>query len=190
MNNNILKEKVKEILMKIGTSNLFQPKRVISILMKGLTSKNTKTCAECLECIALMIQTHQLEVINEKDIHIIGKITDNPDNGIRQGALSACEEIYKITGDHFWELVGSKLSPKSEDMIKARLKANLGVAFNNTPVEDDKDVHMGVNKSPFNSSRRDRSKGGLNRSLNSSQNLQSSIPLSDASSKPFYLKII
>jgi len=49
MNNPTLKEKVKEILMKVGTSSLIQPKKIIGILMKGLDSKNTKMAAECLE---------------------------------------------------------------------------------------------------------------------------------------------
>lgn len=49
MNNNIMRDKVKEILMKVGNSTIFFPKKVMSILIKGLDSKNTKTTAECLE---------------------------------------------------------------------------------------------------------------------------------------------
>jgi hypothetical protein len=36
-----------------------------------------------------MIKEHQQEVINDKDVQAIAKTVDNPDNGIRQSALSA-----------------------------------------------------------------------------------------------------
>jgi hypothetical protein len=173
INNPTLKEKIKETLLKIGTSvTLFQPKRILGILMKGLDSKNSKTTAECLEIIAILIQTHQLEVINEKDVKAIGKIVDSPDNGIRQGALSSCEEIYKIAGEQFWDLVGSKLSSKAEDIIRARFKAKLGVPMNTTPVEDNKNQSIRSNKSPM--IKRDRSTNKIQTSLNSSIGLNSS----------------
>lgn len=149
-NNPYIKEKVKEILLKVGTGvTLYHPKKLITLLVKNLDSKNTKNTAECLECIAILVQTHQLEVINEKDVKLIGKIVDNPDNGVRQGALSACEEIYKIAGEHFWELIGTGLSSKAEDIIRARLKAKLGVALNKTPVEDKKENMNMSEKSPM-----------------------------------------
>lgn len=174
MNNPTLKEKVKEILLKVGNCPiLFHPKKIISILIKGTESKSSKTIAECLECIAVVIQAHQLEVINEKDVILISKIVDNPDNSVRQGALAACEEIYKITGEHFWNLVENKLSSKAEDIIKARFKAKLGVPLNSTPVEDLKDKSIRSSKSPM-SVQRDKSVG--------KNSLQSSIPLSNAGS--------
>lgn len=89
MNNATLKEKIKEIIMKVGNSTIFFPKKLMSILIKGFASKNTKTVAECLECVAGLIQTHQLEVINEKDVRSIAKQCESPDNGVRQSALIA-----------------------------------------------------------------------------------------------------
>ena len=167
INNPILKEKIKETLIKVGAGViLYDPKKLISILMKGLNSKNTKSVSESLELIAVLIQTHRLDVINEKDVRIIGKIVDNPDNGIRQGALSACEEIYKIVDENFWELVGNKLSSKAEDIIRARFKAKLGVQMNSTPVEDKKNSSIRSSKSPM--MKRDRSANKLQNSFNSS----------------------
>lgn len=119
-----------------------------------------------------MYQNHQLEVINEKDVRQIGKIVDNPDNGIRQGALLACEEIYKITGEHFWELVGKKLTSKAEDIIRARFKAKLGIPMNSTPVEDTKNSSLRSSKSPM--IKKDRSTNQIKPSLNSSIGLNSS----------------
>jgi len=188
MNNPVIKEKIKEVLMKIQSSSIFFPKKIMSILIKGLASKNAKTVAECLECIAAMVQTHQLEVINDKDVKIIAGQCESPDNGIRQSALVACEEIYKITEDQFWTLVGSKLSTKAMDIIKARLCAHLGVSLNSTPVEDKKDVAMKQDKSPM-GGRNKMKASGLNRSLNKSLNnkFNSSITSNDGGSKSYFL---
>jgi len=49
ISNAVLKEKIREILVKVGTTTVFFPKKVMAILMKGLASKNTKTSSECLE---------------------------------------------------------------------------------------------------------------------------------------------
>jgi hypothetical protein len=132
-----------------------------------------------------MVQTHQLEVISEKDVRSIAKQCESSDNGIRQSALIACEEIYKITEDQFWTLAGNKLSTKAKDIIMARLNANLGVPLNMTPVEDKKD--MKKDKSPMGGNKLKASH--LNRSLNKSigqkNKLNSSIPLSENQSKLF-----
>lgn len=185
MNNQIVKEMIKSILLKVGTSTLFYPKKVMSILIKGLESKNTKTVAECLECIAQMVKEHQLEVINDKDVKVIAQQCESADNGVRQGALLACEEIYKVTEDQFWVLVGSKLSTKAKDIIMARLSASLGVNLNTTPVEDKKNSSLKDDKSPIVG--KSMRSSGLNRSLNKSiggQNkLNSSIPSSESKSK-------
>ena len=159
---------------------LYDPKKLIAILMKGLNSKNTKSVSESLELIAVLIQVHRLDVINEKDVRIIGKTVDNPDNGIRQGALSACEEIYKIVDESFWDLVGSKLSSKAEDIIRARLKANLGVQMNSTPVESKKGSSLRNSKSPM--MKRDKSNNKLQSSFNSS------IGMGSAQSKYYFFK--
>jgi hypothetical protein len=63
--------------------------KTFSILIKGISSKSSKTAAECLELLALMVKAHQQEVINDKDVQAIAKTVDNPDNGIRQSALAA-----------------------------------------------------------------------------------------------------
>jgi cytoskeleton-associated protein 5 len=89
MNNAILKEKIKEILIKLANSTVYYPKKIMGVLIKGLSSKNTKTVAECLECIAVIMQAHQLEVINEKDVKLIAVQCESSDNGIRQSALFA-----------------------------------------------------------------------------------------------------
>jgi len=181
MNNNIMKEKIKEIIMKVGNSTVYFPKKLMSILMKGLNSKNTKTTAECCECIAQMVQAHQLEAINEKDVKVIAKQCESGDNGIRQGALLAVEEIYKITGDQFWTLVGDKLSTKAKDIIMARLNAHLGISLNSTPIEDKKDT-LKADKSPMVGKGSMRSSGmnkSLNKSFNNKGKLNSSIPMSE-----------
>ena len=156
--------------------------KTFSILLKGLLSKSSKTTAEWLEWIAQMVKAHQQEVISDKDVQAIAKTVDNPDNGIRQSALTAWEEIYKVCNEQFWTLVADKLTPKAEDIIKARLKASLGIPLNSTPVEEKQGNASKLDKSPM-TGRNNNLKGSkFNRSLNADP-FNKSIPLADHSSK-------
>lgn len=66
MNNNVLRERVKALVLGVASSGLFAPKKVFALLVKELVSKNSKTVSECLDCIGKLIQTHQLEVLSDR----------------------------------------------------------------------------------------------------------------------------
>jgi hypothetical protein len=87
-----------------------------------------------------------------------------------------------VCNEQFWTLVADKLTPKAEDIIKARLKASLGILLNSTPVEEKQGNASKHDKSPM-TGRNSNLKGSkLNRSLNANP-LNKSIPLADHSSK-------
>jgi len=123
VNNNTLKEKVIEILKTISNSSeLFPINKTTRLLMRGLTSKNSKTKAEVLHVIDHMIEEHQMETISEKDIKTILKLADEKDQHVRTNALDTSAIIYKFMGQDMMVIAKKACTPKGLDLITSRLK--------------------------------------------------------------------
>ena len=118
--NNVIKDKVKQ-LIKIVYS-LYDKRLCYNFMMSyGVGSKNLKAVSECLDEYAQFIQLFGIEYTHEKDIKTIAKMADHGDKSIRENALSAIGEIYKLLGDDIWRAIG-QVPTKVQGLLEARFK--------------------------------------------------------------------
>jgi len=76
------------------------------VILYGVGSKNLRAVAECIDEIAEFIKNYGIEYTSEKEIKLIAKLADNPDKSIRENALKALGEVFKLLGDDIWRVIG------------------------------------------------------------------------------------
>lgn len=120
INNTTLKDKVIEILKKIiMMTDLYPLHQTTLLVLKGLLSKNKKTCAEILPVIDFIIDQHNMSNVSEKHLKEIVKLVDSTDQVIRNNAINICVTIYsKFLKEDFWKVMSRELNQKMIDMIK------------------------------------------------------------------------
>ncbi|OZJ04855.1 hypothetical protein BZG36_02598 [Bifiguratus adelaidae] len=97
--------------------------RFVSILMESVaTSKNARTRAECLEELAVILETDQFNTIDPSTVlgSLGGHIGDK-DSSVRQASLGAISQAYKIIGHDVYTQLG-KLNERDKSIVMERLK--------------------------------------------------------------------
>jgi cytoskeleton-associated protein 5 len=92
------------------------------IIESGVKSKNLKSVAENLDEIADFICLHGVDCCTKKDFALFLTCVDNSDKNVRENALKALGEAYKLLGEDVWRLFGKDIVPKVKSMIEARFK--------------------------------------------------------------------
>lgn len=102
---------------------LFPPSRVFQLLLEyGLSSKNARTRAECLDELGCLLARHGIAVCTPaKSLPVIARLISDRDPAVRNAALGTLAEGYKLVRDGIWRLVGP-LPPKDESLLEERLK--------------------------------------------------------------------
>ncbi|CAF0735545.1 unnamed protein product [Brachionus calyciflorus] len=101
---------------------IYSPVKVYNFLLQGLTSKNSRQRAECLEELGIMIENQGLNQFNPSvSLKEIAKQIGDRDNGVRNAALNTITIAYQIAGDPVYKYIG-KLNEKDQSMLDERIK--------------------------------------------------------------------
>ena len=91
------------------------------MIIYGINSKNLRTVSECLDEFAEFIKLFGIDYTNEKEVKLIAKMADHADKHIRENALQAIGELFKVLGEDIWRIVGD-VSVKVKGLLEARFK--------------------------------------------------------------------
>ena len=120
INNTILKEKVKRLIKQCFA--IYDQRKCVQLIFKfGVSAKNLKSVAECLDEITVFVRENGADLITEKDLQLVAKLVDSPDKGVREGALTFIAEIYKILDEQIWRLMGP-INIKVKGLLENRFK--------------------------------------------------------------------
>ncbi|KAG8185075.1 hypothetical protein JTE90_029692 [Oedothorax gibbosus] len=113
---------VREIIKTI--SRIYPYSKMFSYIMQGLTSKNARQRAECLEELESMIETYGLNVCQPSPqvaLREIAKQISDRDNSVRTAALNCIVQAYYIEGEKVYKTVG-QLTDKNLGLLEERIK--------------------------------------------------------------------
>ncbi|GIY80106.1 hypothetical protein CDAR_186242 [Caerostris darwini] len=113
---------VREIIKSI--SRVYPYSKMFSYIMQGLTSKNARQRAECLEELGSMIESYGLNVCQPSPavaLKEIAKQISDRDNSVRNAALNCVVQAYFIEGEKVYKFVG-QLSDKDLSLLEERIK--------------------------------------------------------------------
>lgn len=113
---------VREIIKSI--SRIYPYGKMFSYIMQGLTSKNARQRAECLEELEIMIETYGLSVCQPSPqvaLREIAKQISDRDNSVRNAALNCVVQAYYIEGEKVFKTVG-QLTDKNLSLLEERIK--------------------------------------------------------------------
>ncbi|KDN53582.1 ARM repeat-containing protein [Tilletiaria anomala UBC 951] len=115
------RDRIREILRKLGF--IFPPSKLLfRYLEEGLQAKNMRVRVECLGEVGYIFAKNGLHVCTPaKVLPLIAKQIGDRDANVRQAALGALSEAYKIVGDDVYGLCGD-LPGKERSMLEERLK--------------------------------------------------------------------
>jgi cytoskeleton-associated protein 5 len=103
-------------------SQCYAPVKVFNYLIQGLTSKNSRQRAECLEECGQMIEALGLNSFSpQTSLKEIAKCIGDRDNGVRNAALNSITIAYQIAGEQVYKFIG-KLNEKDMAMLEERIK--------------------------------------------------------------------
>ena len=103
-------------------AQVYAPVKIFNFLLGGLTSKNARQRAECLEELGQMIEGLGLTPFNPSvTLKEIAKQIADRDNSVRNAALNTITIAYQIAGDQVYKFVG-KLNEKDQSMLDERIK--------------------------------------------------------------------
>jgi len=92
--------------------------------MAGLSSKNAKQRAECLDELCFLIRGSGSSVLQPQvpqNLKEIAKQIADRDNGVRNAALNCVAEIYFQDGDKLYKVIGN-LKEKDMSLLEERIK--------------------------------------------------------------------
>lgn len=113
---------VREILKIIG--KIYPSSKMFSYIMQGLSSKNARQRAECLEELGSMIEMFGLNVCQPSPSAALKEIArqiSDRDNSVRNASLNCFVQAYFIEGDKVYKYVG-QLSDKDMSLLEERIK--------------------------------------------------------------------
>ncbi|XP_015926242.1 cytoskeleton-associated protein 5 [Parasteatoda tepidariorum] len=121
---------VREIIKSI--TKIYPYSKLFSYIMQGLSSKNARQRAECLEELGSMIELYGLGVCQPSPAvalkEIARQISDR-DNSVRNAALNCVVQAYFIDGEKVYKYVG-QLSDKDLSLLEERIKRSLKTKAN------------------------------------------------------------
>ncbi|UYV60269.1 msps [Cordylochernes scorpioides] len=113
---------VREILKLMHL--VYPPSKIFFYVMQGLTSKNARQRAECLEELGSMIEECGMSVCQPSPAvafkEIAKQIADR-DNTVRNAALNCAVQAYFLEGEKVYKLVG-QLTDKEMGLLEERIK--------------------------------------------------------------------
>lgn len=113
---------VREILKIIA--RIYPPSKMFSYVMQGLSSKNARQRAECLEELGSMIEIHGLAVCQPSPaaaLKEIAKQIADRDNSVRNASLNCFVQAHFLEGEKIYKYVG-QLSEKEMSLLEERIK--------------------------------------------------------------------
>lgn len=113
---------VREILKIIG--KIYATSKMFSYIMQGLSSKNARQRAECLEELGSMIEIFGLSVCQPSPAAALKEIArqiSDRDNSVRNASLNCFVQAYFIEGEKVYKYVG-QLSDKDMSLLEERIK--------------------------------------------------------------------
>lgn len=113
---------VKQVLREICCMHHYG--KVFGYIMDASKSKSARQRAECLDEIAYLIETYNLQTLYPSApvaIKEIAKNISDRDNTVRNGALNCMVQLYFILGEKLYKMIG-QLSEKDQSMLDERIK--------------------------------------------------------------------
>ncbi|XP_074596153.1 msps cytoskeleton-associated protein 5 [Brevipalpus obovatus] len=118
----IFRQKVHEIIEIL--KNIYPPQRLFSFIVNGLSSKNARQRATCLDELSYLIATYGLSVCQpspSEALKSIGKQIGDKDKGVREAALNCAVAAFQMEGEKVYKLIGN-IPEKDMDMLEERIK--------------------------------------------------------------------
>ncbi len=103
---------------------VYPASKMSSFLMGGLSSKNAKQRAECLDELCHLVRGFGSSVLQPavaQNLKDIAKQISDRDNGVRNAALNCIAETYFQDGDKLYRVIGN-LKDKDMAMLEERIK--------------------------------------------------------------------
>ncbi len=103
---------------------VYPASKMSAFLMAGLSSKNAKQRAECLDELCHLIRGFGSSVLQPtvpQNLKEIAKQISDRDNGVRNAALNCVAETYFQDGDKLYKVIGN-LKDKDMAMLEERIK--------------------------------------------------------------------
>ncbi|KAK9721018.1 hypothetical protein K7432_003763 [Basidiobolus ranarum] len=127
-NNEVLRTRSREILKKF--CRIYPASKIFTLIIDhGLKSKSSKTRADCLEEIGVLIRRNGLSVCNPaKNLPTIASFISDKDSLVRNAALNTIVETQNIVGDTVFKYIG-QLANKEQSMLEERLKRNKPTSY-------------------------------------------------------------
>ncbi|XP_054706442.1 cytoskeleton-associated protein 5-like [Uloborus diversus] len=117
-----VRKAVREIIKYIN--RIYPCSKMFAYIMQGLSSKNARQRAECLEELGLMIEIYGLGVCQPSPaaaLKDIAKQISDRDNSVRNAALNCVVQAYFIENEKVYKYVGN-LSDKDMSLLEERIK--------------------------------------------------------------------
>lgn len=140
----IFRQRVHEILEIL--KDIYSPQRLFTFVIVGLTSKNSRQRATCLDELSFLISSYGINICQPSPadaLKAIGKQIGDKDKGVRNAALDCAVSAYQIEGEKVLKLIGS-IPDKDMAMLEERIKRKrpmMNVAEKLLPkVEDEKKI--------------------------------------------------
>nr|CAB3231403.1 cytoskeleton-associated protein 5-like [Phallusia mammillata] len=121
-NKDNIRKAVHGILKQV--SNVYPASKLFNYIMDGIKSKNSRQRSECLDHIALLIETYGVSVCQPSAAKALKEIATNisdRDKGVRSSSLNAIVAAYNVSGDIVFKQVG-RLNEKDMSMLEERVK--------------------------------------------------------------------
>jgi len=124
-NQDRIKKIHREILCLATT--VYPSSKVFSFVSHGLSSKNTRTRAECAEEIGSMIDRDGMKIASGKAqakvFQDVAAAVGDRDKAVRAASLSTLTIVYDFEGIRVWKLLG-RLTSQQKTLIEERFKAH------------------------------------------------------------------
>jgi cytoskeleton-associated protein 5 len=130
LNNQLLKDKAKKLL-RMAFDVCDKQMCYNFIVGQGLQSKNLNAIAECLDELAEFIIRNGIDYSSDKEMKLIARLADSPSKNVRESAVKALGEAFKLLDDNIWRVIGD-VTPKVQGLLEARFKKIKGGPALNT----------------------------------------------------------
>jgi hypothetical protein len=118
----VLRQKVHEIMVRL--KDVYSPIKLFVFIMNGLSSKNSRQRATCIEELGYLIKAYGMGICQPSPVQAcreISKQIGDKDSGVRNAALNCIVEVYQFEDDRVFKLIGN-LNDKDMEMLEKRLK--------------------------------------------------------------------
>ncbi|RWS28250.1 cytoskeleton-associated protein 5-like protein [Leptotrombidium deliense] len=119
---NVFRQKVHDIIEEL--KNIYSPNKLFTFVLQGLTSKNARQRATCLDELGFLISTYGMSICQPSAsvaMKEIGKQIGDKDSTVRNSALNCVVQVYFLEGEKVYKLIGN-LSDKDMGMLEERIK--------------------------------------------------------------------